>query len=123
MTAEVIKFPRSMRDRPPQTLEEAKAAVEVAKLLRIEEASEEVIVSILDGLTDRWGYNFDDEAGVEDRDIAMLVEAVKGLLYKHDGLSHPFHSLSQQIFVADADGDFEMVSATPSVEQQVVTEE
>lgn len=106
----VIIFPGPSRNRPPQSLEEIFRNVELAKTTRIEEVTEHVIVNVFEDL---YANNYDfTERQDANKDMAFLIEAVKSILHRHDGLDHPFHDLAEQFFVADANGDLSFVESS-----------
>lgn len=106
----VIMFPGISRNRPPQSLEEIFKNVELAKTTRIEEVTEVVVVNMFEDLFDN-NYDF-TERNDANKDMAFLIEAVKSLMHRHDGLDHPFHMLAEHYFTADATGDLTFVGIT-----------
>lgn len=106
----VIMFPGISRNRPPQSLEEIFKNVELAKTTRIEEVTEVVVVNMFEDLFDN-NYDF-TERNDANKDMAFLIEAVKALMHRHDGLDHPFHVLAEHYFAADATGDLTFVGVT-----------
>ncbi len=106
----VILFPGISKNRPPQSIEEICRNVELAKTARIEDAVEEVVVELFENL---FSYAFDfSQRDDANKDMAFLIEALKSVLAKHDGLEHPFQQLAEKYFVANANGDLSFVEGT-----------
>ena len=106
----VIMFPGVIRNRPPQSLEEICRSVALAKSTRIEEVTEGVVVNLFEDL---YMANFDFTERVDaNKDMAMLIEALKSLLSRHDGMHHPFQDKAELLFTADAKGDLTFVPDT-----------
>lgn len=99
----VVIFPGASKNRPPQSLEEICHIVELVKTTRIEEVTEEVIINIFENLFDN-NYDFTERKDAN-KDMAFLIEAVKAVMHKHDGLDHPFHALAEHYFVENEKGD------------------
>lgn len=99
----VIMFPGTTRNRPPQSLEEICKSVALAKTTRIEGIAEIVIINMFEDLFGH-GYDFSEREDAN-KDMAMLIEALKSILNRHDGMSHPFQEIAEQIFLADENGD------------------
>lgn len=99
----VIVFPRPSKNRPPQSIEEIYRSVELAKTTRIEEVTEAAIINMFEDLFDS-GFDFTERTDTN-KDMAFLIEAVKSLLCKHDGMGHSFQNLAEEHFTADANGD------------------
>lgn len=111
----VILFPGKTKNRPPQSIEEICREVKINKTARIEEITEVVVVQLFEDLFDN-GYDFSERHDAN-KDMAFLIEAVKSIMCKHDGLDHRFHLLSETFFVADANGDLTFVE---EIEKSVV---
>jgi hypothetical protein len=99
----IVMFPRASRNRPPQSLEEICRNVELAKTTRIEEVTEVIIVNLFEDLFEN-GYDFTERHDVN-KEMAFLIEAVKSVMHKHDGLGHPFHAVAEQYFTENDQGD------------------
>jgi hypothetical protein len=99
----VILFPGKTRNRPPQSIEEICREVKLNKTARIEEITEIVVVELFEDLYEH-GYDFSERHDAN-KDMAFLIEAVKSIMSKHDGMAHKFHELAETYFVADGDGD------------------
>lgn len=104
----VIMFPGISRNRPPQSFEEICHHVALAKTTRIEEVVESVVVNMFEDL---YGHNYDFSNKQEaNKDMAFLIEAVKSVMHRHDGLDHPFHELADEYFTEDAAGELTFVT-------------
>lgn len=99
----VVIFPKPHKNRPVQNFEEICRNVEMAKVTHIDEVAEEIVVEMMEKMFEK-GYDFSERSDA-DKDIALLFQALKSVLHKHDGLSHPFHNVSESFFVPDKDGD------------------
>lgn len=117
----VIMFPGVSKNRPPQSLEEICRHVELAKTTRIEEVTEAVVVNMFEDLFDN-NYDF-TERNDANKDMAFLIEAVKSIMRRHDGLAHPFHVLSEHYFVAEPNGDLTFIGDPTILEVTDVEEE
>jgi hypothetical protein len=104
----VVMFPGVTRNRPPQTLEEITKHVVLAKTTRIESVVENVIIQLFEDLFHH-GYDFSDREDTN-RDMAFLIEGLKSMLNRHDGMSHPFQHLAEQFFFADENGDLTLLT-------------
>jgi hypothetical protein len=92
----------------------------LAKTTRIEEVTEAVIINLFEDLYDNM-YDFTERTDAN-KDMAFLIEAVKSILHRHDGLDHPFHALAQNYFTADAKGDLTFVGSEKIVEVTEIEE-
>jgi hypothetical protein len=117
----IIMFPGKSRNRPPQSLEEICKNVELAKTTRIEEVTEAVIINLFEDLYDHL-YDF-TERNDANKDMAFLIEAVKSLMHRHDGLDHQFHSLAEHYFAADESGDLTFIGNPNIVEVTEIEKE
>ncbi len=99
----VVLFPGVSKNRPPQSIEEICRNVQLAQTARIEDTVEEVVVDLFENL---FSYAFDfTERDDANKDMAFLIEALKSVLCRHDGLDHPFQKLAEQYFKNNAEGD------------------
>lgn len=105
----VVLFPGKTRNRPPQSIEEICREVKLNKTARIEEITEVVVVQLFEDLFDN-GYDF-SERNDANKDMAFLIEAVKAIMCKHDGMAHCFHDLAETYFVADENGELTFVDS------------
>jgi hypothetical protein len=99
----VIMFPGVTRNRPPQSLDEICKSVALAKTTRIEGIAEIVIINLFEDLFSH-GYDFSERPDTN-KDMALLIEAMKSILNRHDGMGHPFHEMVEEIFLSDENGD------------------
>lgn len=114
-------FPGTSKNRPPQSLEEICRNVEVAKTTRIEEVTEAVVINLFEDLFDN-NYDFTTKTDAN-KDMAFLIEAVKAVMHRHDGLDHPFHVLAEHYFEADKDGDLTFIGDPTIIEVTDIEEE
>lgn len=108
----VILFPGETKNRPAMNMEEIYRSVAAAKTARIDNVIEFVIINLFEDLFEN-SYDFTDRTDAN-KDMAFLIEAIKSLLNKHDGLDHPFQILAESYFVADEAGDLSFVEDTES---------
>lgn len=111
----IIMFPGMTRNRPPQSLEEICRNVELAKTTRIEEVTEIVIVNMFEDLFNN-AFDFTDRHDTN-KDMAFLIEALKSMMCRHNGIEHPFHDLSERYFEADENGDLTFIEVDETLIQ------
>ena len=115
----VVLFPGFSKNRPPQSIEEICRTVELAKTVRIEETTEVAILNLFEDLFNN-GFDFTDREDAN-KNMAFLIETLKALLCKHDGIEHSFHMLAEQYFMEDPMGDLFFVD-TVKVEPSDIDE-
>lgn len=95
MTNNVIQFPKAKYNTPPQSLEEM-----VADIDRIRhEHADEIITSMIPQLVGLFmanGIDVDQHEYI--KDVSMIVESSKALLYKYFNIEHPFHEMIESVF-------------------------
>lgn len=106
----VILFPGKSKNRPPQSIEEICREVKLNKTARIEEVTEVIVVQLFEDLFNN-GYDFSEKEEAN-KDMAFLIEAVKSIMCKHDGMTHTFHNLAETYFVADTNGELTFIDDT-----------
>lgn len=114
----IVIFPGLSKNRPPQSLEEICRIVELAKTTRIEEVTEVVIVNLFENLFEN-AFDFTERQDTN-KDMAFLIEALKSMLCRHDGLDHPFQDVAEKFFSTDENGDLTFMETASSNEIQVV---
>ena len=95
MTDNIILFPKSKKGSPPQTVEEIQNSVTQLRLEHINEMMEVVVPNIVD-IFENIGIIVHDHEYI--KDVALLLESIKSLIYKYNGLNHSFHELADNIF-------------------------
>jgi hypothetical protein len=112
----VVPFPKSNKQlNNPTSIDEIIEKLNDVKDLHINETLEVVIPMLFNYLeTAGFGFGEIDEEDTQDphlKDAAFVVEGVRSLLCKYYGLSHPFHQISENIFVEDLvnEGTFRLV--------------
>ena len=95
MTDNVIQFPKGKFNAPPQSLEEM---VDNIDRLRREHADEIVgsMIPQLVGVFMANGIDVDQHEYI--KDVSMIVESSKALLYKYFNIEHPFHDMIENVF-------------------------
>ena len=96
MTDNVVLFPKSKRETPPQSIEEIIDGVQKMREMRVEEILYSMTSLVLSQLIDS-GVNIEDTEC--NKSIALLFESIKALIYKSFSLPHPLHEFSNQAFL------------------------
>jgi len=103
--ADIISFPSSRIKRVPATRnlssEERKALILEEKKATIEGSLEYVTIESL-GLIARLGFDITQENYV--KDVTLLVDVYRSLLYRSIGLKHPIHDYVDKKYVITSDG-------------------
>lgn len=95
MTDNVIQFPKSKYNTPPQSIEEMVADID--RLRR--EHADEIVTSMIPQLVGLFmanGVDVDQHEYI--KDVSMIVESSKALMYKYFNIDHPFHEMIEQVF-------------------------
>lgn len=95
MTNNVIQFPKAKSNTPPQTIEEMVADID--RLRR--DHADEIVTSMIPNLIGMFmsnGVDVDQHEYI--KDVSMIVESTKALLYKYFDIEHPFHDMIEQVF-------------------------
>lgn len=100
MTDNVVMFPKAKRDSPLNTREEVEAKVTEGRREHIEYIIDETLSFVFSRCYEE-GFNLNDDDCF--KTTGMLVEAMRAALLKSVGISHPLHSLAEELFVSDED--------------------
>lgn len=95
MTDNVIQFPKSKLNTPPQTIEEMVADIDRLRRETADEISGNMIPQII-GMFMSQGVDIDQHEYI--KDVSMIVESMKSLLYKYFSIEHPFHEMIESVF-------------------------
>ena len=91
----VVIFPKSKKNSPPQTVEEILENVEKIRVEHSDMVLDELIPQI---------YTYFLDLGIDvmkhtcTKENIMLMESIRSLIYKHNNLEHPLQTLSDTIF-------------------------
>lgn len=110
-TNNIIPFPKSNRVIPPQTTKELEESfnnsISDIKIEHINESLYVLLPKLFQNIDMAGGCipQDDNDISHEIKDINLIVESVRSLLYKRYELSHPFHKLADETFILTEDGD------------------
>ena len=94
----VIMFPNSNKIRSVPTPQTVQEDIENLKLAHVDEALEFLNVLLMDNMI-IGGFNFDfTKENKYLKDLAMVSESIRAILYKYHKIDHPLHKLSEKIF-------------------------
>ena len=98
-TDNVIPFPIKPKSRTPLPKDEAEIQerVNTIKSMHVEETAAVLTPYILDRMLAS-GFIVNNSEYL--KDIALIVEAIKSIMYKHYGMVHPLQTLSEDLFIA-----------------------
>ena len=103
----VVTFPKTkIPSNMPTTIEEIEDNMDMIRQIHIQETIETVMPILFDQISIA-GF----QPAHEDDDIkeaSFIVEAVRSLLCKVYGVSHPFQVISENIFLEKEDGNLEI---------------
>lgn len=91
----IVIFPKSKKNSPPQTVEEILENVEKIRVEHSDLVLDELIPQI---------YTYFLDLGIDvmkhscTKENVMLMEAIRSLIYKHNNLDHPLQTLADTIF-------------------------
>lgn len=95
MTDNVIMFPGSRREAPPQSVEEIVDKVTQTR----KEHVDSVMMDLIPDFVHLFGsYGLDINSDEYVKDVAMIMEAVKSMISRQYKLQHPFHEMVDNIF-------------------------
>jgi hypothetical protein len=100
----LIVFPRGYRERPPGTLQEIREAVDELALFHVEESLGPMMGMIFEALL-RAGFDFTDRHEETQKDVAMVLTALKSLMCKVRYIKHPFQKTAEETFDDLGDGN------------------
>jgi hypothetical protein len=95
VTNNVIQFPKGKQHAPPQSLEEMVADIDRLRRDHADEITTSMIPQLV-GLFMANGIDVDQHEYI--KDVSMIVEATKSLLYKYMNIEHPFHDMIESVF-------------------------
>lgn len=95
MTDNVIQFPKAKMNTPPQSIEEMVADIDRLRRDHADEIINSMIPSIISMFASH-GVDVDEYEYI--KDVSMVMESTKALLYKYLKIEHPFHQMIDNIF-------------------------
>ena len=90
----VIVFPKGKKNAPPQTMEEVIESVEMVRKEHVEFIVDDCCSFIFGRLSEE-GFDLSDE-GYE-KQIVLVAEALKSVLYSASGIEHPLQTFAAQM--------------------------
>jgi maltose-binding protein MalE len=95
VTDNVIRFPKEKMNTPPQSLDDIIADMERMRHEHADEVASSMIPQLI-GLFMANGIDVDQHEYI--KDVSMIVESTKSLLYKYMNIEHPFHNMVESVF-------------------------
>ena len=95
MTDNIIQFPKAKLNTPPQSLEEMVDSIEKLRRETADEIANSMIPQLI-GIFMANGIDADQHEYI--KDVSMIVESSKSLLYKYYNIEHPFHEMIESVF-------------------------
>lgn len=100
MTNNVVMFPKSKKNSPPQTMEELLETVESTR----KEHAEYLIDGVFSFVFSRcYDEGFDLNSDTCMKSTAMLIETFRAALYGAVGVHHPLHDVAEEMFISEED--------------------
>lgn len=99
----VIQFPKPKRGAPPQNLEEIQSEIEMSRQIHIDDTLSGMSEIILTSL-ELNGFMLELDNPKYSKEVAMVFESIRSLLYKYYDMDYPFHALSERIFTLQESG-------------------
>lgn len=101
-TDNVVPFPRGKKDAPPQSKAEIFQKVLDSKMEYSEIAFQMIVPHIFSAFFSLGIDLLDDDLN---KNNAMLLEAVKAVILKSNGIPHPLHAATEKWFTVFGEGD------------------
>lgn len=104
----VVIFPGNKNGKfqyiPPKDVEEIKENIEKVRVEQVEETAQ-FLLEILQENIKATGFEFDFlNDKLARKEMALIVEGIRGLLYHHYHIEHPAHVIAEEFFEADDNG-------------------
>lgn len=90
----VVVFPKTFRDTPPQSLEEVVEKVRVNQVTYADCIANRAGVAVLDMLTEA-GYNLTPELS---EDVMLMLDSITSLYYKAGGNPHSLQDYARDVY-------------------------
>lgn len=91
----VVQFPVERLNVPPQSIEEMQDSISIMRKEHVDNLMDMMIPSVLT-LFETNGMDVETEAYV--KDSALVIEAIKALMYKYYNLEHPLNFIAETCF-------------------------
>jgi hypothetical protein len=91
----VVQFPVERLNVPPQSIEEMQDSISIMRKEHVDNLMDMMIPSVL-MLFETNGMDVETEAYV--KDSALVIEAIKALMYKYYNLEHPLNFIAETCF-------------------------
>jgi hypothetical protein len=104
MSNNVVFFPKTNRNIPPQTLEQLMVSVEETRKEHAEYILDETL-SFLFARCQEEGFDITNETCC--KITALFVESYKSALYKSVGIEHPLQEVAEHFFVEESEANKE----------------
>ena len=95
MTDNVILFPKTKRDTPPQSIEEIHEKREQVKKEHIEMVLDDIMSNVFYHTSEE-GFQLSEEECI--KETSLVIEALRAAMYKAVDLNHPLHDLANNMF-------------------------
>lgn len=100
----VVQFPKEKRGGgPPQNIEEVQSNIETIRHIHVEETVSLLAGLIFDNLI-LAGFNFDPDNDAYTKDVALVFESLKSMLYKYHKMDYPIQKIADEVFTLQQDG-------------------
>jgi hypothetical protein len=118
MTNNIVHFPKTKKDSPPQSFEEMYLNIQSVRKERIEIAVYE-IVPIISELLFREGFDLEKTEYL--KDSALIIESIRSALCRIYGLDHELQELADKSFQIQLPtiDDIETSESTPQANNQI----
>lgn len=91
----VVQFPVERLNVPPQSIEEMQDSISIMRKEHVDNLMDMMIPSVLT-LFETNGMDVENEIYV--KDSALVIEAIKALMYKYYNLEHPLNFIAETCF-------------------------
>lgn len=100
----VVQFPKEKRGGgPPQNIEEVQSNIETIRHIHVEETVSLLAGLIFDNLI-LAGFNFDPDNDAYTKDVALVFESLKSMLYKYHKMDYPIQKIADEVFTLQQNG-------------------
>lgn len=108
----VIAFPGSKRNTPPQSMEELLGSVEQIRKEHIEYLIDEILPPVFQRCYDE-GFDLGDDECL--KATSLLVEALRSAMYASANLEHPLHAVIDKAFFDPTDPSLKTIAPDTAV--------
>lgn len=100
----VIVFPKPKRNTPPQTMEELMDGVDAVREAHIHFVTDEILELIIIRSIEE-GFPLNDQS--YNNIIHLMYDSIVAALYKAANKDHPLHTISEELYSKESDGESE----------------